>query len=511
MAATDPPLLDRAISYVSPGWGLKRAAARKGLEAYYYEAATPSRNRKSRRERAASPVITQMSAQALRDQARWMDRNHDIGRGILRTLVNNTVGPQGIGIEPQPRKRNGEIHTKYARALLAAHREWRFRPEVTRRLGYGGLQRLQARTWFRDGESLHRVLIGSVPGLKHAGRMPLSLQLLEPDFLPLEYDDDRLNVRQGIELDRWGRARAYHFYEKHPHDQVTMTVSPRDLLRVPAEHVRHLFIADRVGQIRGLSEFASVLTRLDDVKDYEESERIAAKVAAAITGVITRGDPATYDPKFAPRDEQGNPLPRDLQMSPGMIIDSLTMGESVSLLDPKRPNPNVITFRSGQLRAVAAGIGASASSITRSYDGTFSAQRQELVEQWVNYAVLTDEFVCQEVDPDWRTFVRIADLSGVVPIPRDVVPETADDALFIGEEMPWIDPQREAAAWEVLVKAGFAAEVEAIRSRGRNPADVMEQVLAWRAQAKDKGLVFSSDAAHEQRAAARAREPATSE
>lgn len=39
----------------------------------------------------------------------------------------------------------------------------------------------------------------------------------------------------------------------------------------------------------------------------------------------------------------------------------------------------LLALRAGQLKAIAAGIGAGYSSIARSYDGTYSAQRQELV------------------------------------------------------------------------------------------------------------------------------------
>jgi capsid protein len=123
-------------------------------------------------------------------------------------------------------------------------------------------------------------------------------------------------------------------------------------------------------------------------------------------------------------DEQGQPIGRDLRMTPGMIIDGLLPGEEIGLIDSKRPNPNVVTFRQGQLRAAAAGIGASYSSISKSYDGTFSAQRQELVEQWVNYAVLADEFTGQWVQPIYQTFVQVAILSGAVKVPRDVQPGT---------------------------------------------------------------------------------------
>ena len=255
----------------------------------------------------------------------------------------------------------------------------------------------------------------------------------------------------------------------------------------------HLALVDRIGQIRGVSEFASVITRLEDIKDYEESERVAAKVAAMLTAYVKKGTPDLYDPSAATTDEDGF-TGRDLRLAPGMIVDSLMPGEEIGLIDSKRPNPNVITFRQGQLRAVAAGLGASYSSISRDYNGTYSAQRQELVEQWIHYATLTDEFVGQFIRPVWEAFVQAADMSGVVRIPPDVVDYTADDALYVGQSMPWIDPLKEASAWRELVRSGFASEVEVMRRRGVNPRDVMEQIASWRAQARERGLVFDSDA-----------------
>ncbi|MGU0161066.1 phage portal protein [Escherichia coli] len=51
------------------------------------------------------------------------------------------------------------------------------------------------------------------------------------------------------------------------------------------------------------------------------------------------------------------------------------------------PNPNLETFRNGQLRAVAAGSRLSFSSTARNYNGTYSAQRQELVESTDGYLI----------------------------------------------------------------------------------------------------------------------------
>jgi len=487
-------LLDRLVAYISPYAGVRRAQLREALA--HYEAAKKSTQRKFRQDILSPNQLVDQGAAALRAQARHLERNHDISRGALRTLVNNIVGPNGIGIEPQPRRADGSIHEEYAKALLEAWRDWCKTPEVTHRFSWAKSQRLLAKAWIRDGEGLAQQLIGPVPKLDHGTRVPYSLELFEADMVPLEYNDgDR--IRQGIEINGWGRPVGYYVWRSNPQESAGL---PRaDMLRrISAERMLHIVSVDRIGQLRGVSEFASIITRLDDIKDYEESERIAAKIAAALTAYVKRGSPDDYTPQV---DEAGNPVPRDIRIQPGMIIDGLAAGEEIGLIDTKRPNPNVAIFRQGQLRAAAAGIGASYSSISRDYNGTYSAQRQELVEQWVHYAVLTDEFTGQVVQPVWEQFVAIAHLSGVVPTPSDVVAGSENDALYIGQNMPWIDPMREAEASLALVQAGFASEVEVIRRRGARPDDVLEQIATWRKKVASKGLTLNSDAANDKQAA----------
>lgn len=483
--------IDRVVSLFSPIAGLKRLNARHVLN--QYEAAKPSRLRKGRRDARSPDLQTQHGAVALRDLARNLEQNHDIARGALRTMVNNVVGPSGIGIEPQPRRLNGEIHEEYATALRAAYRDWCKLPEVTHKHHWSKTQRLVCSTWFRDGECFSQRLKGTVPLLDHGTRVPYSLELMEPDLVPMDYEDEAKGIQQGIERNTWGRATGYWCYKTFPNG-VNWLKRGADLKRIPAANMHHIASVDRIGQMRGVSIFASVITRLEDIKDYEESERIAAKVAASLTAYIKRGGPDNYgDPSVRAQEGAGA---AEIAMAPGMIIQGLAPGEEIGMIDSNRPNPNLITFRSGQLRAVVAGIGASYSSVSRDYDGTYSAQRQELVEQWMHYAVLTDDFVGQFVQPVWEDFVQIAHLSGVVRTPPDVDPATVDDALFVGQSMPWIDPMKEALAWTALVQAGFASEVEVMRKRGVNPRDVLDQINQHRKKTGEMGLVFSSDFAN---------------
>lgn len=487
-------VIDRTIAWFDPRTALQRAQARRALA--FYEGAKPSKQRNKRADTSSPDALVNQGAAALRAHARYLERNHDLTRGALRVLVNNVIGAAGIGVEPQPRRADGSIHAAYAAALRAAWAEWQAVPEVTHRLRWPLVQRLMAYTWLRDGEGFAQQLIGPVKFLDHGTRVPYSLELFEPDFVPLDFDDPARNIRQGIQRNAWGRPTTFWVHKADPRESLSF-LSPADLKPIAAERMLHVATFDRLHQQRGVSELSAVITRIEDLKDYEESERIAAKVAASLTAYVRRNEPAGYSGGAAAPalDEQGNPVPRDLHLQPGTIIDTLQVGEDIGLIDSNRPNPNLISWRSGQLRAMAAGIGASYSSISRDYNGTYSAQRQELVEQWVHYAVLADEFVGMFIQPAWESFVQAAALSGVVPIPRDVVPTTEDDALFIGQSMPWIDPVKEAVAWEKLTRAGFASEPEVIRRRGANPRDVLEQTAEWRRQTTERGLVFSSDAA----------------
>lgn len=473
--------IDKLVEFFNPAAALRRHAARSALA--YYEAAEPSRVRKFYKARGSANESVQRGAIAVRTQARHLAKNHDLARGALRVLVNNVVGPNGIGVEPQPRRPDGTIHAEYAQALLEAYRDWCRYPEVTHRLPWPRLQRALARAWLRDGEVFAQMITGLRPDLNHGTRVPFSLEAFESDIVPLDLNDASKNIVQGIERNTWGQPLAIHVLKTDPGSISLLTTGQTK--RIPWDRSLHLATLDHIGQVRGVSEFASVITRLEDIKDYEESERVAAKIAAMLTAYVKKGQPDLYQPT-----EAG--APRQLSLQPGMIIDDLAPGEEIGMIDSSRPNPNLITFRQGQLRAIAAGLGGSYSSISKDYNGTYSAQRQELVEQWIHYAVLCDEFTGEICKPVWEQFVEAAHLSGVVRKPADLKAGSHTDALYTAQAMPWIDPLKEANAWAALVENGFASEVEAIRRRGGNPRDVLEQIADFRKKAGDLGVSLKS-------------------
>lgn len=478
----DGNALDRVIAYFAPRTGARRAHWRRAMA--YYEAANPSRLRKGRTAPGTGNIAVQRAGRNLREQARYFEQNHDLARGVLAELVAKTIGPYGIVCEPQPRMADGTIHDEFASNVLSLWKEWQAAPEVTGAHDWASCQRLLCRSWMRDGETLAQLVSGFVDTLKHGSRVPFSLEMVEMDLVPFEYSMPP-SIIQGVELNAWGRPLAYWVLLVPPGDVFQgYAIVPSNLKRVPADRMLCLKSVDRIRQIRGVSSFAAVLTRFDDLKDYEESERIAAKIAASMAAFIKKGTPDDYD---APTDG----LQRDLRFRAGMVFDDLRPGEDVGTIDTKRPNPNLEQYRKGQLRALAAGTNASYSSIARDYDGTYSAQRQELVESHAHYQILASEFTSRIVRPVYERFIATAIAAGVLKLPKDVVPESADDALYLAPQMPWIDPEKEANAWVLLESAGYASGPEIIRRRGMNPHDTLAQEQRWREAVRRAGLTLT--------------------
>lgn len=471
-------IADRIVSYFSPVAGMRRHQARRLMA--YYEAGRSDVQRKQRRETGSGNDAVLRAGASLRQQARHLEQNYDLALGTLNTLVANIVGPSGIGVEPQPRREDGSIDDEFARQILDLWKDWGRNPEVTRRHDWASAQRLMCRSWMRDGECFAQLLSGAVALLNHNTRVPFSLEMLEADFVPMDVHSVQPLVEQGIELNAWGAPVAYRVYKSDPLSSASF-LGLGQTKRIPAANMLHLATLHRMRQLRGVSVFASVMHRFDDLKDYEESERIAAKIAASMAAFIRKGAPDQYEP-----DAAG--AARDLRFRPGMVFDDLKMGEEIGTIDTNRPNPNLELYRSGQLKAVAAGTGPTYSAIARTYDGTYSAQRQELVEGWNIYGVLASEFIGRIVRPVYENFIGVALASGQLRAPGGVRIESVDDAEYLAPQMPWIDPVKEATAWGLLEDRAYASGPEIVRRRGGNPLDVLEQQARWRREKDLRGV-----------------------
>lgn len=461
--------MDRLIRWISPGWALRRALARHYL-GRLYDAAASSQYRKPRTGAQSGNAVMTQAQGTLRATARYLDENHDLAIGVLDTLVSRIVGT-GIVIEPMIKDGKGELASDANEQVRRAWREWCRQPEASTLYSWGTVQRLVCRSWLRDGEIFAQHVEGALA--KTAIGVPYMLELIEADLCPMNaFAEGPPAVIQGIEVAGWSRPIGAYFFKQHPGDVSmpggTYGVELANLKRIPWDSLIHLRLTSRLHQLRGVTILHGVLTRLDDLRDYEESERVAARVAAAFCAYIRRS------PDFSGQSalQSGD---RSMEMSPGMIFDNLLPGEEIGTIGSDRPHSGLADFRGGQLRAVAGGTRTNYSSISKNYDGTYSAQRQELVESRSGYDELRQEFVDCFVSEVYRRWLPLAIASGTVRLGK-IDKATLFDADFRGPGVPWIDPLKETQADALAVDKGFKSRHQVIRERGNDPIVTDEQL-----------------------------------
>ena len=479
-------LIDDAIGVFSPGWKASRLRSRVAINAY--EAALPTRTHRAKRENRNANQLTQFAGRSIREQARWLDNNHDLVIGLLDKLEERIVGARGIVVDPQPILKTGLVADDLSKQIRAAWAEWSISPDVTGQFTRPVLERLMARTWLRDGEVFGQMVRGSAQGLTPTANIPFWIEALEPDYIPLEMSDTGRGICQGIYLNSWGCPTKYVVYK----NLVTSGVALGNTKEIAADGMMHLKFMRRLHQVRGNSLLSGILIRLSALKEYEDSELTAARIAAALGMYVKKGDGASYGDAGGDGKDT-----RELNIEPGMLFDELAPGEEIGMIKSDRPNPNLETFRNGQLRAVAAGSRSSFSSISRNYNGTYSSQRQELVESFEGYGILQDAFIAAVTRPMYRSWLQMAITAGVINVPPDVDTATLFNAVYSGPVMPWIDPMKEANSWRVLLRGGAATEGDWIRARGANPGDVKRRRKAEVDENKALDLVFDTDPAND--------------
>lgn len=439
-----------------------------------YEVAKTSKYRKAPARSGSGDASSGAAESKLRDWARWLDENHDIVTGALDKLTNFIVGA-GISIEPMIRNRRGEliprVNDQIRNAILdeSSRGSWSRDVNVTGEYTRGEQEWMVCRTWLRDGEVLAR----KVSRRSSRGALPYQVQTIEGDHLPFELirgqsSGGTQGIVHGIEKDEWGRPVRFHLYRQHPGDIYLRNAGliAGDIVPVSAMEIEHLKFCRRVGQTRGVPFFHSAIKRLDDVADYEDSHRIAARVAANVLGAIKRAPDmiGTYD---------GSDDEREWAMEHGQILADMLPGEAMEWFKPEAPNPDATPFLDDQLRRAASGFGIGYSTFSGKYDKSFSAARQEQSENWPNVEKLRAQFVSDFVRPaEYEPALDAAILAGLVRIPREADPATIYAADYRGPARPTIDDEKQARADQTTLETRTDSRYGRIRERGRDPVKV---------------------------------------
>jgi lambda family phage portal protein len=445
---------------IFPRWAAKRRQV-ESLKRYYDAGYSSQYFKRHPGGNTSADSVVSTAGMHLRAISRYLDENSDLSHGILDTLEKKVIGT-GLELRPRIKSTTGKMQERLNRNISRLWYEYCQNPEVTRELSMDEMQRVVFRTFCRDGEMLAQ----HVRGVPTPGQVAYSVELLEADYLPFNsYPDTRVtrNMVNSVEKNEWGQPIAFWVYKSHPggvtDGLVPTTQTDLGTKRVDARDIIHYKYTTRFRQTRGVPILTPALRRMESIKDYEESELVAARVNAALTAFVTK----STDFAQAPTNEAGQ---RVLEMMPGMIYDNLLPGESVATVSADRPNPELVNFRNAMLKAAAVGTRTSYSDISKDYSGTYSSQRQEMVSQKIDYDLLRRQFINDFLNPVYREFIQVAQLSGVLRVPQSVELSTLMSPEWSAPAQPWIDPKKEADAWIAMHEAGLMSKSEIVDARG---------------------------------------------
>lgn len=330
-------------------------------------------------------------------RSRDLCRNNGYGRRFVKMSQHHIVGADGIVLRAVNTMVNGRPLDSINDAVEAAWTRWSQPQYCTTngRLSWIELQRLAVAEWKQAGEFLCQIVADA------SNPFGLSLHPIDADRL-----DDTLNVRAGtgqneiragVELDRIGRAVAYHILTVHPSDVGLAKARSQYRERIPAADIVHVYQRDERAELsRGIPQMAVAMRDLRHLDQAQEAAIVALRAAAANPLFIETASP---DGEVLAPDE-------DLYVSgdPGMAT-ALGVGQHVAAPQMSQPRDTHPSLVKCFVRGIATGLGVSYNAIANDLEGvnmsSLRVGRHEEQETWKAEQSMMITQLCQPVFDRW--------------------------------------------------------------------------------------------------------------
>ena len=462
--------ISNTIALVAPTRALdydKAQALRESLARSYDAAKTTGPNQAWSPTNLSADQEIRGSGLKTRARARDLERNNPYVKGMVRRFIINTVGE---GAYPRPLIKpagSDALDKELSNLVYLEHEDWAETASITGDSLYD-VQKIVAWHTFVDGACFI---------LKVVQKREFKLQVLEVDQLNTTVDGVLANGNrgvQGIELDRFGKPVAYHFYNSHP-GEVGMYDATTE--RVLADRVIHIFDKDRASQNVGISHFASVVMDLFDITEFKDAVMLVQRVAASYGVFIETPYPEdmVYNNQTTENINASIGATREEWINP-TSIQYLRVGEKPHSLKPEQPTSVYKDFVRTHLRGAAVGVGDSYEEFSGDYEGsTYSSARQAKVIAKAVTRFYNAIFNRKLNIPIYRAWMDFYVGAGVLQLSNYEADRRRFQMVrFTRPRQDWIDPLREAQAAELEIKLGINNRTTIIEDRGGDRDEVFD-------------------------------------
>lgn len=442
-------------------------------------------------------------------RSRDLDRNNGWGQGGITRRTDAVVGAN-IRLRAKPNftamGMDAEWADGWARQVEALWRTWandpRFLCDVERHHQFGGLVRLAYVHYCIDGEAAAPIYFIDDRG----GMMSTAVLVLDPDRLsnpdgrPDGRWTDGADYRGGVELDRYGAARAY-WVRTHPGD-VGPSWGGHKWTRIPRESRagRPLFVhainKRRAHQHRSIGLLSSVMGRMKMLDRYDAVE-LQAAITNAVFGLYVQ---SPYDSDFvrealAPSDDESEVTGElsgyqalraayhekaDVRMD-GVRLAHLFTGETIESVSPDRPNTNFAAFENAVLGSIASALGISREQLSQDWTGiNYSSARTLLNEIWRGLVADRHLFTQSFCTPIYAAWLEEAVARDLIEVPGGkanfyLFRAALCQAEWLGPGRGFVDPLKEAKAAELRMAIGISSQDAECADQGNDADEVRWQ------------------------------------
>jgi lambda family phage portal protein len=459
-------IVARSLGLVAPAAAVRWASNRQRMLSYV-GARRGGHNRAWLPKRKSADAILRRDASLLVARARDLVRNNTYVDGALDKITANVVH---TGIRPQ------FVDARTKAPLNWLEKEWKAWAE---KISFTELQGLALRHEWIDGEILaHDWLDGD--WLKE-GVCPLRLTLHECDILNETIDgwlSDTEYAKRGIVFNSKGDPVRYSCYTAHPGDYLPGQL---DSIEYAADHITHLFIRKRASQTRGVSRLAPLIEEIRDLSEYQSSERIAARLAAAF-GIFIK---TTEYGNAAANPVGGDPGDSEIEVGdyiePGRI-QPLPPGTEIQVAKSDRPGNTYEPYVKASLKGQSVGFGLRYGNYSHDYtESSYSSERSASLDErrgWTGQQFFLNLKFNRPIAGKWlRTMYAIGRLRGLRP--EEI------NTSWQNPGWPWVDPTKDAKAASTELDMGVTTRRKICATKGDDYDEIKEQLLREERELKE--------------------------
>ena len=300
--------------------------------------------------------------------------------------------------------------------------------------------------------------------------------------------DKKNDITLGVEKTQQGRPVALHIKQRpNAKDRGFTSTAGITSARIAIGNTIWPAYRKRFGQTRGLPFIAAALSSYGRLNNYLEFESLAAE-GAAMQGMKITKQPeegtGTFPGAEQNQDTNTSSTFEQVQKWEPFMVWDLLPGEDVDTVSASRPGDSFSPYIMMMCRIIGVAVGYPIELMLLDFSkGNFSGARAAMQEarrgfrRWQGFC---QKKICQPWYA-WQIMRGIA--SGELP-PRG-------DIYKVSYQWPgwaYVEPYKEANANKICILTNQKSVSECIRSRGLEPEEVFDEIVAERKLFKEKGI-----------------------